>query len=67
MERYTHAGNSDLLSEAVPDSLRNMLSHIDSAKVFEDESRGPLWELTWKRIDAFLPDFKEEFFGQKVC
>lgn len=61
-----HADNSDLLYEAVPESLKNMLLVMDSAKVFEDmEGSSQLWSITWERISAFLPHLKEELFRER--
>lgn len=61
-----HADNSDLLYEAIPESLKNMLLVMDSAKVFErKEGACQLWSTTWERISSFLPNMKEELFREK--
>lgn len=61
-----HAENSDLLYEAIPESLKNMLLVMDSAKVFdEQENSTHLWALTWDKISKFLPTMKEELFREK--
>lgn len=58
-----HADNSDLLYEAIPESLKNMLLVMDSAKVFDSiDGRSQLWGITWDRIGSFLPNMKEELF-----
>lgn len=66
-----HAEDSDLLSEAIPESLKNMLLVMDTAGVFqaageelENSSSGytQLWTVTWDRIDSFLPRLKHEVF-----
>ncbi|KAH7981919.1 hypothetical protein HPB52_001800 [Rhipicephalus sanguineus] len=71
MDKYMHAEDSDLLSEAIPESLKNMLLVMDTAGVFqaageelENSSTGytQLWTVTWDRIDSFLPRLKEEVF-----
>ncbi|XP_077999496.1 Golgi-specific brefeldin A-resistance guanine nucleotide exchange factor 1-like [Glandiceps talaboti] len=66
MDKYMHKDKSDLLSEAIPESLKNMLLVMDTARVFndmdEDEERSQLWEVTWERIDCFLPGLKNEVF-----
>lgn len=63
MDKYMHADQSDLLYEAVPESLKNMLLVMDSAKVFEGPSgKNALWDATWERINLFLPNMKEELF-----
>ncbi|XP_074647787.1 Golgi-specific brefeldin A-resistance guanine nucleotide exchange factor 1-like isoform X2 [Tubulanus polymorphus] len=64
MDKYMHADNSDLLYEAIPESLKNMLLVMDTAGIFElrDPDESKLWKLTWDRIDTFLPNLKEEVF-----
>lgn len=61
-----HADESDLLYEAIPESLKNMLLVMESAKVFEGPE-GPtiLWAQTWDRINKFLPQMKEELFKER--
>ncbi|XP_078387054.1 Golgi-specific brefeldin A-resistance guanine nucleotide exchange factor 1 isoform X5 [Cetorhinus maximus] len=70
MDKYMHAGSSDLLLEAIPESLKNMLLVMDTAGIFHcAESRSgysQLWEITWERIDCFLPQLKDELFKQTV-
>uniref|UniRef100_A0A8C5WLP4 Golgi-specific brefeldin A-resistance guanine nucleotide exchange factor 1 n=1 Tax=Leptobrachium leishanense TaxID=445787 RepID=A0A8C5WLP4_9ANUR len=70
MDKYMHAGSSDLLMEAIPESLKNMLLVMDTARIFHSaDSRtgfSDLWEITWERIDCFLPLLKEELFKQTV-
>lgn len=61
-----HAEKSDLLYEAIPESLKNMLLVMESAKVFEgQEGHTHLWSLTWERIGKFLPNMKEELFKEQ--
>lgn len=71
MDKYMHAGSSDLLSEAIPESLKNMLLVMDTAEIFHSADAregGPsaLWEITWERIDCFLPHLRDELFKQTV-
>uniref|UniRef100_A0A3Q3LPJ8 Golgi-specific brefeldin A-resistance guanine nucleotide exchange factor 1 n=1 Tax=Mastacembelus armatus TaxID=205130 RepID=A0A3Q3LPJ8_9TELE len=70
MDKYMHAGSSDLLLEAIPESLKNMLLVMDTAGIFHsaDSKTGysDLWEITWERIVCFLPHLKEELFKQTV-
>ncbi|XP_071986040.1 Golgi-specific brefeldin A-resistance guanine nucleotide exchange factor 1 isoform X3 [Engystomops pustulosus] len=70
MDKYMHAGSSDLLMEAIPESLKNMLLVMDTAGIFHSaDSRtgySDLWEITWERIDCFLPHLREELFKQTV-
>lgn len=60
-----------LQSEAVPESLKNMLLVMDTAEIFHSaDARGgspsALWEITWERIDCFLPHLRDELFKQTV-
>ncbi|XP_028628512.1 Golgi-specific brefeldin A-resistance guanine nucleotide exchange factor 1 isoform X2 [Grammomys surdaster] len=71
MDKYMHAGSSDLLSEAIPESLKNMLLVMDTAEIFHSADAGgggpsALWEITWERIDCFLPHLRDELFKQTV-
>lgn len=70
MDKYMHAGSNDLLLEAIPESLKNMLLVMDTAGIFHnaDSQTGysDLWEITWERIDCFLPRLREELFKQTV-
>ncbi|XP_028278428.1 Golgi-specific brefeldin A-resistance guanine nucleotide exchange factor 1 isoform X3 [Parambassis ranga] len=70
MDKYMHAGSSDLLPEAIPESLKNMLLVMDTAGIFHSaDSRtgySDLWEITWERIVCFLPHLREELFKQTV-
>ncbi|XP_075466806.1 Golgi-specific brefeldin A-resistance guanine nucleotide exchange factor 1 isoform X11 [Ascaphus truei] len=70
MDKYMHAGSSDLLSEAIPESLKNMLLVMNTAEIFHSaDSRtgySDLWEITWERIDCFLPRLREELFKQTI-
>uniref|UniRef100_A0A3Q1AKW5 Golgi-specific brefeldin A-resistance guanine nucleotide exchange factor 1 n=1 Tax=Amphiprion ocellaris TaxID=80972 RepID=A0A3Q1AKW5_AMPOC len=70
MDKYMHAGSSDLLLEAIPESLKNMLLVMDTAGIFHsaDSKTGysDLWEITWERIVCFLPNLREELFKQTV-
>uniref|UniRef100_A0A1I8HMZ2 SEC7 domain-containing protein n=1 Tax=Macrostomum lignano TaxID=282301 RepID=A0A1I8HMZ2_9PLAT len=61
MEKYIRADKSELLIEAIPESLKNMLLVMDNACILR-QSR--LWDLTWHRIGAFLPSLMEELFPQ---
>lgn len=53
-------------SEAIPESLKNMLLVMHTAGVFEtdgeDDPAAQLWAMTWERIDCFLPGLKTEVF-----
>jgi len=85
MDKYMHADNSDLLFEAIPESLKNMLLVMSTAGIFEhrvddtdtivaietstQRSKGDhrrysaLWQVTWDRIDCFLPNLKGDLMA----
>ncbi|XP_050302323.1 Golgi-specific brefeldin A-resistance guanine nucleotide exchange factor 1 [Anthonomus grandis grandis] len=65
MDRYMHADKSDILYEAIPELLKNMLLVMNSAKVFDGpDGKNQLWHGTWDRISKFLPNMKEELFKE---
>lgn len=66
MDKYMNVDKSDLLMEAIPESLKNMLLVMDSAKVFEnpDGTKNQVWLSTWARIDQFLPNLKDSIFKE---
>lgn len=62
LRAYMHADNSELLFEAIPESLKNMLLVMSSANVLAPTSN--LWAPTWRTIDAFLPNLRTELFPE---
>ncbi|XP_022788096.1 Golgi-specific brefeldin A-resistance guanine nucleotide exchange factor 1-like isoform X3 [Stylophora pistillata] len=86
MDKYMHADKSDLLYEAIPESLKNMLLVMSTAGIFDEEEcaltaasqsdnrktparpqsdvhkYSALWQVTWERIDCFLPNLRQELF-----
>ncbi|XP_012252835.2 Golgi-specific brefeldin A-resistance guanine nucleotide exchange factor 1 isoform X2 [Athalia rosae] len=62
LKAYMHADNSELLFEAIPESLKNMLLVMASAGVLASSSN--LWLPTWRAIDTFLPNLKIELFPE---
>ncbi|XP_050501190.1 Golgi-specific brefeldin A-resistance guanine nucleotide exchange factor 1 [Diabrotica virgifera virgifera] len=65
MDKYMHADKSELLYEAIPESLKNMLLVMDSAKVFDGpDGKNILWNATWERIGKFLPNMKDDLFKE---
>ncbi|XP_034244436.1 Golgi-specific brefeldin A-resistance guanine nucleotide exchange factor 1 isoform X2 [Thrips palmi] len=62
LDKYMHSDHSDLLLEAIPETLKNMLLVMDSARVFSTpDGYSPLWTVTWERIERFLPSLRMEF------
>ena len=65
MEKYLKAGTE--LAEAVPETLKNMLLVMSTAGILapgQPSANGgpPLWELTWTRIEGFIPGMCAELF-----
>lgn len=58
MERYLHTDRSDLLSEAIPESLKNMLLVMETASMFQ--TMPGLYVLTSDRLNTFLPTLMDE-------
>uniref|UniRef100_A0A182JR53 SEC7 domain-containing protein n=1 Tax=Anopheles christyi TaxID=43041 RepID=A0A182JR53_9DIPT len=67
-ERFMMAG-SDMLYEAVLESLKNMLLVMHSVCVFHNTdgvTHSMLWDVTWQRISGFLPNLKDELFKNEA-
>ena len=62
LRAYMHAENSELLFEAIPESLKNMLLVMSSTGVLTPTSN--LWEPTWRTINTFLPNLRLELFSE---
>lgn len=64
MDRLMNSGQGDSLEEAVPENLKNVLLFMSSSGYLVPPSKNPsqekLWVETWKRIDRFLPDLRNE-------
>ncbi|KAI1652688.1 hypothetical protein F4813DRAFT_377050 [Daldinia decipiens] len=64
MDRLMNSGQGDSLEEAVPENLKNVLLFMSSSGYLVPPSKDPsqenLWVETWKRIDRFLPDLRNE-------
>ncbi|XP_063243123.1 Golgi-specific brefeldin A-resistance guanine nucleotide exchange factor 1 isoform X2 [Bacillus rossius redtenbacheri] len=68
MDKYMRVDNSDLLLEAIPESLKNIILVMDAAEVFScgDGGQSQLWTITWDRIGSFLPDLRQELFKSRL-
>ncbi|KAL1494184.1 hypothetical protein ABEB36_009823 [Hypothenemus hampei] len=65
MDRYMRTDKSDILYEAIPELLKNMLLVMNSTKIFDGpDGKNQLWHVTWDRINKFLPNLKEELFKE---
>ncbi|KAI1823591.1 Sec7-domain-containing protein [Xylaria intraflava] len=64
MDRLMNSGQGDSLEEAVPENLKNVLLFMSSSGYLVPPSKDPsqetLWVETWKRIDRFLPNLRNE-------
>lgn len=58
MDKYLHTERSDLLSEAIPESLKNMILVMDSTGLFS--SIPQIYELTTARMSVLLPELLAE-------
>eukprot|EP00096_Caligus_rogercresseyi_P011995 TRINITY_DN4899_c0_g1_i1.p1 TRINITY_DN4899_c0_g1~~TRINITY_DN4899_c0_g1_i1.p1 ORF type:complete len:1410 (-),score=354.63 TRINITY_DN4899_c0_g1_i1:392-4306(-) len=68
MEKFIASAKSDVLADAIPESLKNMLLVMDTAGTFLDPVSGepaPLWGLTWDKLHVFLPNLMAEIFGSR--
>ena len=61
MKKYMHADNSELLAEAIPESLKNILLVMQTARLFEYRSQFTI--VTWKTLDEFLPKLQSEIMS----
>ena len=70
MERFIKAASSDLLADAIPESLKNMLLVMNTVEgLFHGDQRNtettPIWELTWEKLATFLPNLMSDLFGER--
>merc|ERR1719232_595708 len=71
--QFCATASTDLLADALPESLKNMLLVMDTSGggLFFTASGHPtpLWGVTWGKIDTFLPGLREELFPgwEKRC
>ncbi|KFA77076.1 hypothetical protein S40288_07970 [Stachybotrys chartarum IBT 40288] len=64
MDRLMNSGQGDSLEEAVRENLKNVVLFMASSGYLvhpkHDPSKEAHWTETWKRIDRFLPDLRNE-------
>nr|CDP93601.1 BMA-GBF-1, isoform g [Brugia malayi] len=58
MNQYLHADRSELLSESIPESLKNMILVMDNTEMFN--TIPDLYDMTVTRIGTFLPELLAE-------
>ena len=70
MKQYMLLENSDLLCEAIPECLKNMLLVMKTADIFENShfrrNNKSLWDNSCQIIHEFLPNFIEELFPRQA-
>ncbi|KAI6652566.1 hypothetical protein LOD99_4351 [Oopsacas minuta] len=70
MKHYMLLENSDLLCEAIPECLKNMLLVMKTADIFENSkiqfNNASLWDTTCHIIHEFLPNLMHELFPGQV-
>ena len=74
MDRLMNSGQNDMLVEAVPESLKNILlvmssgGHLIPPPAQGEDERTPqqkqLWQETWTRLNRFLPALMPELFPE---
>ncbi|KAF9540254.1 GDP/GTP exchange factor for ARF [Mortierella hygrophila] len=65
LDAFMQTAQSDQLYEAVPESLKNCLLVMSTSDTFAESMAnmpGNLWNVTWNRINKFLPNLKAEVF-----
>ncbi|KAF9437726.1 GDP/GTP exchange factor for ARF [Entomortierella beljakovae] len=65
MDAFMQTAQSEQLYEAVPESLKNCLLVMSTSDKFSEataNTNGSLWNITWTRINKFLPNLKAEIF-----
>jgi len=64
--QFCATASTDLLADALPESLKNMLLVMDTSGgglFFSPTGHPtPLWGVTWGKIDTFMPGLREELF-----
>ena len=70
MKQYMLLENSDLLCEAIPECLKNMLLVMKTADIFESlnfrHNNKSLWDNSCQIIHEFLPNLIEELFPSQA-
>eukprot|EP00127_Corallochytrium_limacisporum_P003297 Clim_evm146s147 gene=Clim_evmTU146s147 len=69
LEKFMRMERNDMLHEAVPESMKNMLLVVHTSGVFTSHQQlygdqEDLWPVTWRRVDVFLPGLRQELFDQ---
>jgi hypothetical protein len=72
LERYYHGGRESSMDqsvpsqvdvvESIPESLKNMLLVMSTSGIFGSHNDNRLWDLTWVKLDKWLPGTRQELF-----
>lgn len=70
MREFMTLKHSDMLCEAIPECLKNMLLVMKTADIFSTNSSAnsnfkSLWEITCENINAFLPNLIHDLFPEE--
>ncbi|KAK5998147.1 hypothetical protein PT974_00519 [Cladobotryum mycophilum] len=69
MDRLMNSGQGDSLEEAVRENLKNVVLFMASSGYLvppqKDPSKARLWDETWKRVDRFLPDLRNDLVSEE--
>ncbi|CAG7832914.1 unnamed protein product [Allacma fusca] len=58
-----HPERSELLSEGIPENVKNLLLVMQTGGVFHTpDGYTRLWVVTWEKIDSFIPTLRAELF-----
>ncbi|CEF66676.1 Golgi-specific brefeldin A-resistance guanine nucleotide exchange factor 1 [Strongyloides ratti] len=64
MKSYLLTERCEMLAEAVPESLKNMILVLDSIGTFEANIQ--FYEMTRKKLDEFLPELVKEVMNREI-
>ncbi|UNI20375.1 GDP/GTP exchange factor for ARF [Purpureocillium takamizusanense] len=68
LDRLLNSGQGDSLEEAVRENLKNVVLFMSSSGLLvspaENPARQELWDETWKRVDRFLPDLRNDLAAE---
>jgi len=70
MERYMSASQTEVLSDTIPETLRNILHVMAATDIFSRDAKVQtsggknLWQETWQQVDRFCPSLRIAFFAK---
>ncbi|KAG6054890.1 hypothetical protein E4U32_006633 [Claviceps aff. humidiphila group G2b] len=70
MDRLMNSGQDDTLEEAVRENLKNVVLFMIRSGCLVSPATSPsrqtLWDETWKRVDRFLPDLRQDLASESA-